>query len=444
MFVDRAEIAVWAGDGGRGVVAFRREKYEPLGGPSGGDGGRGGSVWLRGDPELATLLSFQHRREFRAAAGEAGSSQKRHGAGAPDLELAVPLGTEVRERGSGEALGDVLVAGQRLLVARGGRGGRGNARFSSSVRQAPRFAERGEAGQEVALALELRVLADVGLVGMPNAGKSTVLAAISAARPKIAPYPFTTLQPQLGVVRRGERELVLADIPGLIEGAHAGHGLGNDFLRHVGRCRLLVQVVDVAGVEGRDPVADYELVQRELRLHSPELAERPRVVVGNKADLPAFADGWARLRAALPAATPAFAVSAAQRQGTDELAEWLLGRIAALPPRLPLTPTPPEGPPVVSPRGMVGVEVEAPGRFRVRGEAVERVVSMADLDNAEAVDYLYGRLLRLGVPARWRRAGAGEGDVVRIGAWSFRLGGDGLPLLPGGRGGEAAGEGEPE
>jgi len=430
MFVDHVEIVARAGSGGRGAVAFRREKYVPFGGPSGGDGGRGGSVWARGDPGLATLLSFHHRHSFQAADGASGASKNRHGAGAPDVELAVPLGTEIHDAASGAVVADVLRADQRVLIARGGDGGRGNARFKSSVRQAPRFSELGEPGEERRLALELRVLADVGLVGMPNAGKSTLLAAVSAARPKIAPYPFTTLEPQLGVVRRGEREFVMADIPGLIEGAHAGHGLGNEFLRHVDRCRLLVHLVDGAAVEGRDPVSDFQAVERELRLHSPGLAARPRVLVANKSDLDGFAEHWERLRGGAAGVEAVLAVSAAARQGIEALVEWLFTRLAELPPRYAAEdPTPPEV--LVTARGLLSASRGDDGVFVVSGRGLDRLVRMADLENPEAVDYLFGRMLRLGVPARLRQAGAKPGDRARIGAWAFSVGEAGTPTPDG-------------
>lgn len=418
-----------AGSGGRGAVAFRREKYVPFGGPSGGDGGRGGSVFARGDPALATLTSFQHRQTFAAPPGGAGASKNRHGAGGSDVEFSVPLGTEIRDLGSGGVLADVVSSGQRVLLARGGEGGRGNARFKSSVRQAPRFAELGEPGEERRLGLELRVLADVGLLGMPNAGKSTLLGAVSAARPKIAPYPFTTLEPQLGVVRHGEREFVMADIPGLIEGAHAGHGLGSQFLRHVERCRLLVHLVDAAGVEGRDPLEDVRAVERELRLHNPALAARPRVLVANKSDLPAFAEHWPRLRQH-PGVEGVLAVSAAAGLGCDDLVEWLFARLAALPPRLAeAVPADPEV--LIGGGDLLRVRREADGVFVVSGGGLEKLVRMADLENPEARDYLLGRLLRMGVPGRLRGAGAAPRDTARVGEWTFAVGQAGTPLPEG-------------
>lgn len=295
MFVDEVEVFVKAGDGGRGCVSFRREKFVPRGGPNGGDGGAGGSVILEADQGLATLLDFHYKRHYRARRGEHGRGSDQHGANGPDLLLRVPLGTVVRERDSGQLLGDLTTPGQRLVVARGGRGGRGNAAFASSIRRAPRIAQPGGTGEERRLRLELKLLADVGLVGFPNAGKSTLVSKLSAARPKIADYPFTTLTPHLGLVRvDDEQGFVLADLPGLVPGAHQGKGLGLRFLRHIERTRLLVHVLDLDPTNGRDPVEDYQALQKELRAYSPALAERTQLVAANKVDLPGAA---VRLRA---------------------------------------------------------------------------------------------------------------------------------------------------
>ena len=286
MFIDEARIWVKAGDGGNGCVAFRREKYVPRGGPSGGDGGDGGDVILESTEHINTLLPFRYNREFRAERGRHGEGGKRYGAEGAERIIRVPVGTLVFDEQSGETLFDFSEPGQRLTVARGGRGGRGNARFVSSTNRAPRRADPGEPGDERRLRLELKLLADVGLVGFPNAGKSTLISRLSAAHPKIADYPFTTLEPCLGVVAVDEeRSFVLADIPGLIEGAHAGHGLGTRFLRHVERTRLLVHLVDVSET-GRDPVEDFRVVRRELAKFSAQLIEKPVVVVANKIDRP--------------------------------------------------------------------------------------------------------------------------------------------------------------
>src|SRR5690606_21869416 len=276
VFLDTARIYVKGGDGGHGAVSFRREKYVPAGGPDGGDGGRGGDVILEVDEGLWTLMDFKYRVHYKAENGRNGEGANRYGRDGADLIIKVPPGTAVKDEATGEYLADLTEPGQRVVVARGGRGGRGNAQFKTSVRQAHRFADKGEPGEERWLSLELRVLAVVGLVGMANAGKSTLLSRVSAARPNIAPYPFTTLTPNLGVVSLGiGQSFVVADIPGLVEGAHAGVGLGHDFLRHVERTRVLIHVVDVSGLEGRDPVDDFRVINEELRLYRPELAEKP-------------------------------------------------------------------------------------------------------------------------------------------------------------------------
>ncbi len=286
MFIDEVTIFVKAGDGGAGAVAFRREKYVPRGGPSGGDGGGGGSIWFVTDENLTTLLDYRYRKEFKVHKGENGSGRDRNGRGSDDIELRVPVGTVVRDAQTGRVLFDLTRNNARVLAAKGGRGGLGNMNFATSTRQAPTFAQEGTPGEERTLKLELRLLADVGLVGYPNVGKSTLISRISAARPKIANYPFTTLVPNLGVVNyRDQRSFVAADIPGLVEGAHEGLGLGHRFLKHVSRCRVLCHLVDCGGEEGREPVADYETIQRELALYSPKLASRQQVVVATKLDI---------------------------------------------------------------------------------------------------------------------------------------------------------------
>lgn len=290
MFVDEAELSIKAGDGGRGAVSFRREKFVPRGGPDGGDGGPGGSVYLVADPHRNTLVHFRFNPEFAAPRGQNGAGSRRSGASGADLEIPVPLGTEVSlrdpEGGSGETpVADLTAPGERVLVAKGGRGGLGNAHFATSTNRAPRKAQPGEPGEVRVLSLRLKLLADVGLVGFPNAGKSTLIARISAARPKIADYPFTTLTPHLGVVTlSGERSFVVADVPGLIGGAHTGHGLGHQFLKHIERTKCLVHLVDVSGASGRVPVDDFEIIRRELELYNAELMTKPQLVVANKMD----------------------------------------------------------------------------------------------------------------------------------------------------------------
>jgi GTP-binding protein len=325
MFIDEIDIFVKGGDGGAGCVSFRREAYVPRGGPDGGDGGAGGSVFLEADPALSTLLDFRYKRHYHAERGTHGEGSNRHGRSGEDLIVRVPLGTVVRDRDTGEPLGDLTVRGQRVLVVAGCRGGRGNARFASSTNQAPRRADLGRPGPERWIHLELKLLADVGVIGFPNAGKSTLVSRVSAAKPKIGDYPFTTLAPSLGIVRvDGDRTFVIADLPGLIPGASEGRGLGHQFLRHTERTRLLLHVLDLDPASGRDPLDDLQTIDTELATYSPELAARPQLVVANKADLvdgaPAAAAALERLRRhCVAAGRPFHAISAATGLGLTEL-----------------------------------------------------------------------------------------------------------------------------
>ena len=325
MFVDEIEIFVKGGDGGAGCVSFRREKYVPRGGPDGGDGGAGGSVWLEADPALTTLLDYHYQRHYQAERGQHGKGANRHGASGADLVLRVPVGTVVHDRDTGEDLGDLVAAGQRLLGARGARGGRGNARFATSTNRAPRRADLGRPGAERWLRLELKLLADVGVIGFPNAGKSTLVSRVSAARPKIGDYPFTTLAPSLGIVRvDAERSFVIADLPGLVPGASEGRGLGHQFLRHIERTRLLVHVLDLDPSTGRDPLDDLAVINAELRAYSPELAGRSQVVVANKADLPETAPRQRQVQAWCAGhGAPCFVISAATGRGLADLMRGL-------------------------------------------------------------------------------------------------------------------------
>ncbi|MCL5046577.1 MAG: GTPase ObgE [Actinobacteria bacterium] len=421
MFVDKAKIFVKGGDGGSGVVSFRREKYVPLGGPNGGDGGHGGSVVLVVDEGLRTLLDFKYQRHFKAGRGAHGQGSNRHGAGAPDLEIRVPPGTVLREAETSEFIADLTENGQRIVVARGGRGGRGNARFLSNTNRAPGFAEKGEPGEEKWLTLELKLLADAGLVGFPNAGKSTILSRVSAAQPKIASYPFTTITPNLGVVGVPDgRSFVLADIPGLIEGAHQGTGLGHEFLRHVERTRLLIHVLDLSGLEGRDPLDDFDAINRELELYNPKLGRRPQVVAANKIDLPEAQANLPRVREDLEKrGYEVFTCSAATGEGIDRLvyraADLLEG----------LKPDPEEE---IREEKVYRAEEEEEfsihredGTLVVTGKDIERLVAMTDFRNDEAVRR-FGRILRKkGIEAALRGAGARDGDTVRIRDVEFEL-----------------------
>jgi GTP-binding protein len=423
---DRAKVYVQAGRGGDGCVSFRREAHVPRGGPDGGDGGRGGDVVVVCDDSLRDLQAFHRSAHFRAGRGGHGQGALRHGARGETLEVRVPPGTEVT--GLDGARHDLVAPGQRALVARGGPGGRGNKHFATPVRQAPRFAERGLPGEEGWIDLRLRLLADVGLVGLPNAGKSSLLARLTRARPKVADYPFTTLEPVLGTLEAGDRQLVVADIPGLIEGASHGAGLGHDFLAHVERTRVLVHVLDLAPVDGADPVDHHATVERELELHEPRLAALPRVLALSKADLvpPAQAaeaavDWRERLR---DADVPVVVTSAATGQGIDELAT-LLARLVPMEPTA--EPLPGEGDlaehRVFRPAAERGWEVERRGQggFRVSGPGVERLVARYDLGNPEALAHLEGRLRGLGVIAALEEAGFRPGDDVEIAGVEFEL-----------------------
>src|SRR5262245_23079766 len=336
MFVDEIEIFVKGGDGGAGCVSFRREKHVPYGGPDGGDGGHGGGVWMEADPALTTLLDYHYQRHYHATRGQHGRGANRHGTSGDDLVLRVPLGTVIRDRDRDELLGDLVQTGQRMLVQAGARGGRGNARFATSTNRAPRRADLGRPGTGRWLRLEVKLLADVGVIGFPNAGKSTLVSRVSAAKPKIADYPFTTLEPALGIVRPdGERTFVIADLPGLIPGASRGKGLGYQFLRHTERTRLLVHVLDLDPQTGRDPLDDLHVIDAELAEYSKELAARPQIIVANKIDVLVGEGGVAApavVRIARHCATAGltlFAVSAATGQGLGELVRGITARLEA-------------------------------------------------------------------------------------------------------------------
>jgi len=419
MFYDRAKIYVKGGDGGNGCVAFRREKYVPEGGPWGGDGGRGGKVIFRGDEGLRTLVDFRYQRHYKADRGQHGQSKGMHGRGAEDLVIRVPLGTVIREEESNLQLGDITTNGQEVVVARGGRGGRGNIRFASSYNKAPTLAEKGEPGEERQLILELKLLADVGLLGYPNAGKSTLISRVSAARPKIANYPFTTLTPNLGVVSLGEGEsFVVADIPGLIEGAHTGVGLGHFFLRHVERTKLLVHMLDGAGTEGRDPLNDFQIINQELAMYNEALAARPQVVAVNKMDLPGSEENLARIEDALAGEYEIFPISAVTGAGVPEL----MHRVSALLKELPVPDLPVEATTETVHRAEARFNIQREDEeIVVTGKEIEKHVAMTDLDNDAAVDRLQRIMQVMGLEKALRDFGAKNGDTVRIKDMTFEF-----------------------
>ncbi len=423
-FVDECQLNVRGGDGGAGCVAFRREAHVAKGGPDGGDGGRGGDVWLVADRNIASLLAFRDHPHRRAASGTHGQGKKKHGAGADDLLVHVPEGTVVLDRDRHTVLADLVRHGDRWLAAAGGRGGKGNARFLSNIRRAPSFAEQGEVGEERWLNLELKLMADVALVGFPNVGKSTLISRISAAKPRIADYPFTTLEPNLGVVRLDDGfEMIVADIPGLIEGAAEGRGLGHRFLRHVERARVLVLLLDLAGggegTTAEGPAEQLRVLLQELGAYRPELLDRPRLVVGSRADLVpdvlAVADTGAR------STTPDgvdldCSISAVTGAGLRHL----VGRMADAVREDRSRETEPDGFVVHRPVAEgIRIEREDDGAFRVVGRSAERAVALSDLSNLEALDFAHSRLKKLGVDKALARAGARHGDTVRIGSLTF-------------------------
>ncbi|MDD4334935.1 MAG: GTPase ObgE [Desulfotomaculaceae bacterium] len=418
MFFDKAKIYVKGGDGGNGCVAMRREKYVPDGGPWGGDGGRGGDIIFRADEGLRTLVDFRYKRHYKAERGRHGEGKNMHGASGGDLVIRAPAGTLIRDDDTGELIADLVNNGQEIVVARGGRGGRGNARFATANNKAPKMAEKGEPGEERWLNMELKLLADVGLVGFPNAGKSTLISRVSAAKPKIANYPFTTITPNLGVVRVGdERNFVIADIPGLIEGAHAGSGLGHDFLRHLERTRLFIHVLDTAGSEGRDPVDDFLVINRELSLYNPTLGEMPQVIAANKMDLADAVDNLSRLKEACGSDYEIFPVSAATGEGLDKL----IYRVAELIEKLSMKIQEDIPQPVVhrvEPRFSVYREE---GIYYVRGKEIERHVAMTDMENEEAVERLQWIIKRMGVEDELKSEGIKVGDTVKIGKFAFEF-----------------------
>ncbi len=407
-FVDECQLNVRAGDGGAGCVAFRREGPVAMGGPNGGDGGKGGDVWLVADRNVASLLAFRDHPHRIAGNGVHGKGKDLHGRRGESLEVKVPEGTVIRDMYSGEILADLQQHGDRWLAAHGGRGGRGNARFLTNRRRAPSFAEQGEHGEERWLKLELKLLADVALVGFPNAGKSTLISVISAARPKIADYPFTTLEPNLGVVRIDDAtEFVVADIPGLIEGASEGRGLGHRFLRHVERARVLCVLVDLAPLDETSSSDQLQILLSELGKYDPHLLERPRVIVGTKTD------------SADPAAVAAWdgmVISSVTNQGVREL----VGRLASLVHEARQEEPVTEGRVILRPDSDgAWVERVDEHNFRVLGRKVLRAVHLNDVTTPEALAYIDERLKKLGVPRLLARAGAAEGDVVWIGEFSF-------------------------
>lgn len=418
MFVDYVKIHVRAGDGGDGSVSFRREKYIPNGGPDGGDGGDGGSILFETSEDLHTLMDFRFKKKFIAERGEDGKGQKRFGRRGQDLIIKVPVGTVIRDEETGLVIADLNTKGEKRIIARGGRGGKGNVHFATATRQAPKFARQGQKGQERSLILELKSIADVGLVGFPNVGKSTILSILSAARPKIADYHFTTLKPSLGVVRvREDASFVMADIPGIIEGAHEGVGLGLKFLRHIERTRLLLHVIDVSGLEGRDPIEDFESIRGELQKYSEKLVDKPQLIAANKMDIPGAEDNIERLKAQLePQGYKVFPVSAAQNKGFKPLLDEIIRMLSQIPEPESFE----EELDIFEQEEEIPFEINKEGdEFVVSGPMMDRLFTMINLDNYDSLQYFQRVLRKHGVIDALREAGVKDGDTVHIKDFSF-------------------------
>lgn len=419
MFIDRARIQIKAGDGGHGMSSFRREKFVPKGGPSGGDGGRGASVVLKVDPNMNTLIDFRYKRKFVGKNGDNGGTKNCYGQNAEPLVIKVPAGTVVKDAETGEVLADLTEIDEEAVLAHGGRGGRGNAKFVNSVNRAPTFAEMGEPGEERVLQLELKLLADVGLVGYPSVGKSSIISMVSAARPEIAAYHFTTLVPVLGVVSLGEgHSFVMADIPGLIEGAHEGVGLGHDFLRHVERTKIILHVIDVSGIEGRDPIEDYHRINKELRLYNERLAKRPQIIAANKMDIPEAKENYEKLKAfANGQGIEIFPVSAATNEGLKPLIE----RVSQMLDEYVEEPEAIEEVKVyqAKPDDEITISRDEAGDFVVKGKYIEKLVAMTNFENDEALQRFQYIWRVKGIEDMLKAHGVKEGDTVHIGTMEF-------------------------
>lgn len=429
MFVDKAKVYVKGGDGGDGLIAFRREKYVPEGGPAGGDGGKGGDVIFRVDEGLRTLMDFRYQKHFKAKRGEKGRNKSQHGANAENLIVRIPPGTILMDDDTGEVIGDLTRHGQQVVVARGGRGGRGNIRFATPNNPAPELAENGEEGEERYVVMELKVMADVGLVGFPSVGKSTLLSVVSAAQPKIGAYHFTTITPNLGMVEVGDgRNFVMADLPGLIEGAHEGVGLGHEFLRHVERTRVIIHVVDMAGTEGRDPFEDWEKINDEIRLYNAALMDRPQIVAANKMDMPEAEENLAVFTEKVMAIRPdieVMPISSLTRQGIQEL----LYRTMDILESMPEEPTVEEVTEVAE-RKVYKFKAQNDNSFTitrdnemyvVHSERIERMLKRMQMNSHDAILKLARTMRHMGVDEELRKRGATEGTIVRIGDFEFEF-----------------------
>ncbi|TXL68086.1 GTPase ObgE [Cerasibacillus terrae] len=424
MFVDQVSVHVKAGDGGNGIVAYRREKYVPMGGPAGGDGGKGGDVIFQVDEGLNTLMDFRYNRHFKAKRGENGMNKKKHGKNAEDLIVSVPPGTIVYNEETNEMIADLTEHKEQAIIAKGGRGGRGNVKFASPRDPAPNIAENGEPGEELQIKVELKIIADVGLVGFPSVGKSTLLSVVTAAKPKIADYHFTTLSPNLGVVETKDgRSFVMADLPGLIEGAHVGTGLGHQFLRHVERTRMIVHVIDMSGIEGRDPYDDYVKINEELKAYDETLEKRPQIVVANKMDVPEATQNLQQFKEKLPSNTTVYPISGMTREGISNLLFAIADKLDTIP-KQKLIDDDIKGKVVYrheEKEPAFQISRDTDGAFLLTGKKVERMFKMTDFTRDEAVRRFARQLRGVGVDAALRKKGAVDGDTVRILGFEFEF-----------------------
>lgn len=425
MFVDAVKVYVKAGDGGNGVVAFRREKYVPRGGPAGGDGGNGGDVIFEVDEGLNTLMDFRYQRHFKSKRGENGQGKSAHGKNAEPLVVQVPPGTTVKDADTGEVIADLIEHKQRAVIAKAGKGGRGNIKFASSRNPAPELAENGEPGQERNVSLELKVMADVGLVGYPSVGKSTLLSVVSAARPKIAEYHFTTLAPNLGVVEtQDQRSFVMADLPGLIEGAHEGVGLGHQFLRHIERTRVIVHVVDMASLEERDPYEDYVKINEELFQYDEKMKERPQIILASKMDMPEAQENLTKFKEQLEEDYPIYPISSVTREGLNEAIFAIADLLETIP--KDTTPIEEKEERVVysfkkDEEEPFTITRESDGSFVLSGPKIEKLFKMTDFSRDETIARFSRQLRGMGVDEALRKRGAKDGDTIRLFEYNFEF-----------------------
>ncbi len=422
MFIDRANIEVKAGKGGNGAVAFRREKYEPSGGPYGGDGGNGGNIILKVDEGLKTLMDFKYKSIYKAENGENGKTKRMHGKSGEDLILRVPVGTLVKDANSNKVIVDLKEKNQTVTLAKGGRGGRGNARFATSTRQAPRFSEPGKKGEELSIILELKLLADIGLIGFPNVGKSTLLSIMSAAKPKIANYHFTTLSPNLGVVKVEERSsFVIADIPGLIEGAHEGTGLGHEFLRHIERTRLLVHVLDISGFEGREPLEDFYKINEELEKYNSKLKDKPQIVAANKIDITGAKENYNIIKNELEEkGIKVYPISAATYEGIDNLKYAMWNKLKEIEKDYSTFDDEIDLSDLKEDKEQIIVKKED-GKYIVEGEFIEKLLYSTNFDSYDSLRYFQDTIRRKGIVEELKKMGVEEKDLVYICGYEFEF-----------------------